>query len=60
MRVFKIDVLACGRCGGRMKVLAAVFKQNAVEGILDHLGETAYAPLVAAARAPPDDQTDWL
>lgn len=53
MRVFKIDVLSCGRCGGRMKVLAAVFNQHAVEGILKHLGEKAFAPAVLAARAPP-------
>jgi hypothetical protein len=59
MRVFKIDVLACGRCGGRMKVLSAVFDQNAVQGILGHLGEAAYAPVVSAARAPPDAPTDW-
>ncbi|MDX2022596.1 MAG: transposase [Deltaproteobacteria bacterium] len=59
MRVFKIDVLACGRCGGRMTVLAAVFNQNAVERILEHLGENSFAPKVAAARAPPSDAADW-
>ena len=37
-RIFKIDILACGRCGGRMKVLAVIEEQPVIEKILRHLG----------------------
>lgn len=37
-RIFKLDVLNCGRCGGRMKVLAIIEDQPVIEKMLRHLG----------------------
>ena len=37
-RVFKVDVLACARCGGRMRVIAVIEQPPAIEKILSHLG----------------------
>ena len=49
-RVFEIDVLACPRCGGRMRVLATLEAPTVVQKILTHLGLPA-APVTP--RAPP-------
>jgi hypothetical protein len=53
-RVFLLDVLTCGHCGGPQKLLAAIFDQDAIQKILAHLGLPAQAPALAKARAPPD------
>jgi hypothetical protein len=37
-RVFSVDVLACRRCGGRMRVLATIDDPRVVRRILSHLG----------------------
>jgi hypothetical protein len=37
-RVFKIDVLRCARCGGRMRVISVIEEPPAIEKILRHLG----------------------
>jgi hypothetical protein len=37
-RVFKVDVLKCENCGGRMTVLAFVTGRAVVNKILEHLG----------------------
>jgi hypothetical protein len=37
-RVFDLDVLACPRCGGRLRVIAPVHDALAVHAILAHLG----------------------
>jgi hypothetical protein len=36
-RVFAIDVLQCDRCGGRMRILAAIHSAKAIRGILECL-----------------------
>ena len=46
-RIFKIDVLACGRCGGRMKVIAVIEEPPVIEKILGHLG-LPHVPLPTA------------
>jgi hypothetical protein len=50
--VFEIDVLACPRCSGRMRVLATIDEPGVVEKILRHVGLPA-EPVVP--RAPPPD-----
>ena len=45
-RVFDLDVLACPRCGGRLRVIATVQDPRAVQAILAHLAR-------APAPAPP-------
>jgi len=37
-RVFDLDVLACPRCGGRLRLIATVQDPGAVRTILAHLG----------------------
>ncbi|UCF42119.1 MAG: transposase [Gemmatimonadota bacterium] len=51
-RVFEIDVLACPRCGGRLRVLATIEEPAVVQKILTHVGlptapSTPRAPLCA-------------
>lgn len=52
-RTFGFDVLACPRCGGRLR-LVALIEEAAVKGrILRHLGLPAEIPPSRSARAPP-------
>ena len=57
-RVFAVDVLACPRCGGRMRILATIDDPRVVRRILAHLGLISDAgpqpdpPTWRAARAP--------
>ena len=54
-RIFAADVLECGRCHGRMRVLAVIEEPAIVEKILGHLGLPAVplpvAPAVIELRA---------
>jgi hypothetical protein len=50
-RVFALDVLACPRCGGRLRVIASVQDAAVVRTILAHLGRTLSAE--APGPAPP-------
>ena len=52
-RVFLVDALSCPKCNGRMKILAAITKPEAIRKILDHLGISSEAPRRTAARPPP-------
>ena len=52
-RVFMTDALTCPKCQGRMKILAAVTKPEAIRKILDHLEIPSEAPSRTAARPPP-------
>lgn len=52
-RIFREDLLACPRCAGDMRVLAAITDPDVVTAILDHLGLPTEAPAMAPARAPP-------
>ena len=47
------DALTCPKCNGRMKILAAITKPDAIHKILDHLGIPSEAPLRTTARPPP-------
>ena len=53
LRVFREDVLAEGRCGGRRVVLAFLTERRVVKAILEHLGLPTTGPPVAPARASP-------
>ncbi len=48
-RAFDIDVLACPRCGGRLRLIATVEEPGAIRAILTSLGLAAEPP----ARASP-------
>jgi hypothetical protein len=53
---YGIDVLACARCGGRMRVVATIEDPVVIRKILTHLGLPTAAP---APRPPPADLFDW-
>jgi hypothetical protein len=42
-RVFEIDMEHCPKCGGQMKIIAAIMEQPVIEKILTHLGLRARA-----------------
>jgi hypothetical protein len=50
-RVFLTDALTCPKCQGRMKILAAIIKPEAIRKILDHLGIASDAPRRCAPTA---------
>jgi pyruvate/2-oxoglutarate dehydrogenase complex dihydrolipoamide acyltransferase (E2) component len=56
-RVFGIDIEACVRCGGKLKVIASIEEPQVIAKILAHLQHSApdqYQPeLPLGARAPP-------
>ena len=43
-RVFEIDIELCPRCGGRLKIIAAIVDPQVIVQILTHLGLPARAP----------------
>jgi len=57
-RVFAVDVLECPRCGGRMRILAAIQTPEAIRAILDHLGLPSRAPPLAPARPLPRSEPE--
>ena len=63
-RTFGFDVLACPRCGGRLRLIALIEEAAVIERILGHLGVPTAVPAPRAARAPPVsadllDATGW-
>jgi hypothetical protein len=54
-RSFDVDVLACAKYGGRLRVLAVITEPEPVRRFLAHLGMTSDAPPLARARDPTDD-----
>jgi hypothetical protein len=58
-RVLKLDVLACPRCGGRMRIVAAINPPDAIRKILAHLGLPTRAPPIAPAVSDPDMAYAW-
>jgi hypothetical protein len=49
-RVFEVDALCCPRCGGRMRVLAAITEADIAQRILACLNLPTRAPPLAASR----------
>jgi hypothetical protein len=62
-RTFKIDVLKCDKCGGRIKLVGAVFDQPTIKTTLRALGLPVRAPPIAPARSRQlqgcDNNNDW-
>lgn len=56
-RVFALDVLACPRCGGRLRLVALLDASAVTVRILRHLGLPDTVPPPLPSRAPPLD--DW-
>lgn len=55
-RVFGIDVETCSKCGGRMKIIAAIEDPKVIRKILDHMGLDTKPPPLYPARGPPKVQ----
>ena len=58
-RVFELDVLACPRCGGRMRILAAIDAPDAIHQILACLGLPTRAPPIAPAISNSNPETAY-
>jgi hypothetical protein len=58
-RVFQIDVLECSRCGGPLRILAAIQSPDAIRKILDCLDLPSRAPPISAAAPRDDPQLEW-
>jgi len=54
-RVWEVDVLECRKCGGKLKVLAAITMPDVIDAVLRAMKIEASVPPVARARPPPDD-----
>jgi hypothetical protein len=52
-RTFSLDVLACPRCGGRLRRVAMMTEPNEIARYLRALGEPTHAPPRTPARGPP-------
>ncbi len=52
-RAFEVDVLACPRCGGRLRLIALIEASDTARRILTHLALPADVPRPSPARAPP-------
>ena len=52
-RSFGFDVLACSRCGGRLRLLAIIEQPVVIRRILNHLGLPTEIPEPRSARDPP-------
>jgi hypothetical protein len=52
-RSYGLDVLACPRCGGRLRLVALIEERSVIERILKHLGLPAEVPATRPGRAPP-------
>ena len=55
-RAFEIDVVACPRCGGRLRLIATVEDPRAIREVLDALALSTEA----VERAPPRQSVDAI
>ena len=58
-RVFEFDVLACPRCGARMRILAAINAPDPIRKILACLGLPTRAPLIEQSLPYTDEAVPW-
>jgi hypothetical protein len=52
-RVFKVDVLSCPECGGRMRIIAVIQQPDAVDAVIAAVILSGRLEHVRAGRAPP-------
>jgi hypothetical protein len=57
-RAFEVDVLACPRCGGRLRLVALLEAGPVTARILRHLGLPSEVPAARPARSPPLSSSD--
>ena len=59
-RSLKLDVLACPKCGGRMKVIATITEPGLVRRILRSMGLSAEIPARAPPRSDPSGEFEFV
>jgi hypothetical protein len=57
-RTFEVDVLACPKCGGQLKVMAVITQPEPVRRVLEHLRMPPGPTGLARARDP-TDELEW-
>ena len=57
-RVLCVDVTRCGRCGGRMQIIAALTEPASIRRYLEGMDLPAQPPAIAAARPPPQPELE--
>lgn len=58
-RVFNIDIEKCSKCGGKVKIIAAIEDPQVIRKILDHKGLPTKPPSLHPARGPPKLQSHF-
>ena len=58
-RVLSIDVTTCDRCGGRMRVIAALTEPASIRRLLQGVGLPAQPPPIAPPRVPPQTELEF-
>ena len=58
-RVFSIDVSTCDRCGGRMRVIAALTEPASIRRYLQGVGLPHQPPPIAPPRPPPQTELEF-
>jgi hypothetical protein len=53
-RTFGLHVLACPRCGGRLRLIALIEQRAVITQMLEHLSLPTELPMPRPARPPPD------
>ena len=59
-RVFDIDIQICSKCGGQIKIIAAIQNQQVIKRILIHLGENSKVPELSPPRGPPEIEENFV
>ena len=59
-RVFDIDIQICSKCGGQIKIIAAIQNQQVIKRILIHLGENSKVPELSPPRGPPEIEESFV
>ncbi len=55
-RVFSLEVTVCPRCGGQMRMIAALTHPDSIRTYLTGVGLPADAPAISPARPPPQQE----
>ena len=58
-RTFGLKLERCSKCGGEMKIVAAVTDPSSIRRYLEGTGQSASIPEIAPARAPPQLEMDY-
>ena len=58
-RSFSLDVTVCPRCGGPMRLSAALTDPDSIRTYLTGVGLPAEAPVICPARPPPQQELEF-